>query len=150
MSLLFSLLMATASSPSKLLLACPAQIETRQELVTKADGWHISKDSPNRFDREELKDFSTTTKNIGGTISGFSTGIPDNMEILAPDGSKKLSKNRRGLLSTWSFRDTDGIYFICSYRQTTIKLSKPIAKGYIRCFIEDDETNYKQTAWCEK
>ncbi len=150
MNLLISLLLATASSPSKLLLACPAQIETRQELVSNADGWHISKDSPNRFDREELKDFSTTTKNIGGTISGFSTGILDNMEILAPDGSRKLNKKRRGFLSSWTFNDTSGIYFVCGYRQTTIRLSKPLPNGYAKCFIEDDQTNYKQTAWCEK
>lgn len=147
MSLLIGLLLATST---KLILTCPTQIQTKQELVSRADGWHVSKDSPNRFDREELKDLSTTTKNIGGTVFGFSTGIPDNMEILVPGGSRKLSRNRRGLLSTWSFTDTEGIYFICKYRQTTIMLSKPLPKGYATCSIEDDGTNYKQTAWCEK
>jgi hypothetical protein len=149
MSLLISLLLATTST-TKLTLTCPEQIETQQEIVSKIDGWHVSKDSPNRYDKEVLKNQSTTTKNMGGQLLGFSSGVPDNMEILAPDGSKKLSDKRRGLLSTWTFTDTEGIYFICAYQETTIRLSKPLPKGYTKCFIEDDETNRTHTSWCEK
>lgn len=148
--IIFAFILFASTTPSKIVLECPKQIETKQELVSEAESWHVSKDSPNRFDREEFKDFSTTTKNHGGNVFGFSWGIPDNMETFAPDQTQKLSHNRRGSLSIWKFTNTDGIYYICGYHQTTIQLSKPLPKGYKKCFIENDGSNYKQTAWCEK
>lgn len=148
--IIFTFIVFASTTPSKIVLECPKQIETKQELVSEAEAWHVSKDSPNRFDREELKDFGTTTKNHGGNVFGFSWGIPDNMEILAPGQTRKLSQNRRGTLSFWEFEDTDGIYYICDYHQTTIRLSRPLPKGYKKCVIENDGSNHRQTAWCEK
>ncbi len=145
---ILSLLLVSAST--KLVLTCPEQIETQQEIVSKVDGWHISKESPNRYDREELHDQSTSTKNKGGRLIGFSSGPPEKMEVLVPDGYKKLKAKHRGGISTWTLTKSAGVYFMCGYQDTTIMLSRELPEGYGKCFIQYDGTSYTQTAWCEK
>ncbi|PHV12900.1 hypothetical protein CSQ89_03155 [Chitinimonas sp. BJB300] len=123
-------------------LSCPAEIETKQEIVTPPSGWRISKSSPTVLDQ------GTTTSKHHGEVTGFSSGPPEERAILAPDRTIK-SKKERSFINVWPFSTSEENWFICSYRNSVIELSKPLPAGLKQCSIQYNNAQMVARAWCD-
>lgn len=129
-----------ASSPlqagGRIDLVCPDPIETRQELVTPAGDWHVARARP------RARDVGDPRVSVHrGQVSGFTLGTPERRLVVAPFESTP----RR---NTFRFGGTETVWFTCSYRQTTITLSRPLPIGVDECTIETDERGVRR-AWCD-
>jgi hypothetical protein len=130
---IFFVLLATISgnTTATVPLACPEFIATKQELTSPISGWKASS-----LDRK-----------LQGYITGFSNGDPDRQMILAPFSSKPITSG--GFISTWHFSQSEDIWVMCSYEQTTIQLSKPLPSGLRTCSIKSSGAKMKKIAWCQ-
>ncbi len=140
MSIVISWLLATVagSVAPAVALSCPEHVETKQELVTSRNGWQVSQDRSLSVDGK-----------LRRTIMGFSDGPPQDRAILAPSGSSRSPTGKDARVNRWSLKRSEGVWFVCSYSQTTIQLSKPLPAGLSRCFIEVHPVNGATRAWCE-
>lgn len=140
MSIVTALLFATAASSAApvVSLSCPEHIETKQQLMTPLDGWQATQDQ---------------TRSVGGklgrTIMGFSDGHPEDRAILAPAGSSRSRQHKGMRANRWPLERSEDVWFVCSYNQTTIQLSKPLPAGLRQCFIGVDPVKGPTHAWCE-
>ncbi|SUS05880.1 conserved hypothetical protein [uncultured Defluviicoccus sp.] len=137
---------ALFAAPQKVPLGCPERIETRQELVSTADGWHVSTSTPNK-----LETGNPGTSKHWGHVSGFSRGLPEEMVILAPYSSEESSRSKGISVNAWRVNTSaEGqVSYICTYASTAIQLSKSLPAGLTWCYIEYDRVHGASHAWCE-
>ena len=131
-------LLATAigSAAPAVQLSCPEHVETIQQAVTVPGGWQTSQDRT----MSEVGQLPRTTM-------GFSDGPPQERATLAPSASLRKANGVR--VNRWSLQHSEGVWFVCSYSQTTIQLSKPLPAGLSNCFIEVHPVKGPTRAWCK-
>jgi hypothetical protein len=121
MILPFVLLALSASAQLNAALSCPEWIHTKQSLELRPAGWEeISSAGPNgNF----------------GELSGFSWG-KDVLKELRPDSYWTSPKDKRITSATWRFDPGKQYWAVCSYYDTTIRLTQVLPKGLTECTIK--------------
>lgn len=131
-----SILLLAAQSASALVpVSCPPSIRANQSLSAPVEGW-----------RSSNNEFTVVNQELRGGFYGLTDGPPDNMALLAPSSTVK---NRKGLLSTWVFKKSEGVWLVCGYQYTTIQLSKPLPAGLAKCLVQTNNKDGGSTFWCE-
>jgi hypothetical protein len=141
MNTLLALMMSASAgmtSTTPIDLSCPESVETLQVLTRPVDGWEVSTDRT-----------SSTDGKLLATTMAFSFGPPEGMAILAPSASRRSHESASMFVNTWSFEASEQVWFVCSYQQTTIELSKQLSPGLRECSIEYRHDRPVR-AWCVK
>jgi hypothetical protein len=137
MSISIILVLATAmNSTTHIELSCPEYVETVQQALAVPGGWQTSQDHS-----------MSESGRLPRTTMGFSDGPPQERATLAPSGSSRKASGIR--VNHWSLQRSEAVWFVCSYNQTTIQLSKPLPAGLGKCFIEVHPVKGPTRAWCE-
>jgi len=99
---------------------CPESVDTRQTGTAPAPEWSVSySGSPNRLE-----------------MVTFYSGAPKDEASLVYDD---FVSNKDSSLATWKFpRDARGYWVKCSYRGTTLELSKPLSATVSSCRVTYD------------
>lgn len=117
----------SADTFARVELACPAFVQSRQELVSQHEGWSVG---PSRLDLTD-----GVLRHPGGP-SGFSSGPAQNAVFLVPGENG------------WTVPEGGDIWLNCTYYGTKIMLSRRVPKGSTLCQIDVDSQTKKRTAWC--
>ncbi|MGQ5524038.1 STY0301 family protein [Chitinimonas sp. PSY-7] len=141
--LALTIAISTTVTAKTIELSCPAEIETKQEIISPPGGWDISTSSPTQLDTPPA-----STSKHRGNVTGFSSGHPKDRAILAPEKTTYSKKNRH-LINIWSFSKSEEDWFICSYHNTVFELSKPLPAGLKQCRIQYNDGQTVTRAWCE-
>lgn len=120
---------ANAAESREFVIACPASIETTQQLRNPVPaGWLQVADV---VERDSAKRWMNTHRLRG--IS-FSDGHPSDLVTLVPDNPNEYGRGRK-FAQRWTLIDSKGLYATCSYDQTTVELTRPIPSGYKVCEV---------------
>lgn len=143
----FSLLLFLLTSPLAMAetieLLCETEIETLQKIVTPPNKWHVSTTS-----KESVQQADSATYHTLSAIS-FSQGAQTSMTILPPARTTISKSKKQSFVSTWEFEPSQDIYYVCSYWDTAIQLSKALPKKATTCYLEGKRNGSAINAWCE-
>lgn len=124
---------------------CPPRITTAQTLAAPVPEWRPSVD----YSFAAAGKTAHTSEHPLDSVMFFE-GQPEDGASLVPDNENEATGNVWD--ARWDFTRSETIWFACTYRQTTVLLSRQLPAGIRSCFARFDNAAglTVRKVWCER